>query len=134
MLFEIFKSKWFWIILVSLSLIGAVIGFTHSIQHNNKINSSEIAFCKDFRNNNFPAVIGIYNLKYRDKYINVLEDTNENQLNFPFGHIDDGQKVYLLDYTPDSVLIQVGIINKIPTLSKPSYEELWVWRKFVVKK
>lgn len=43
------------------------------------------------------------------------------------------QTIYALDYSSDSSLVLVARENDSPTSVDPSYIELWVWSKHVIR-
>lgn len=131
MYWNLLKEKWFWIIWLMISLIGGVIGFVFKQGIDNKLRESKTATCVEFRNLKAPSIIAIESIDYKEEYIKMLTDTNNGHDNFPWSVIDNKQMVQILDYTSDSVLVKVAIRRNNPTWLKPSYEELWVWSKFV---
>jgi len=131
MYFKIFKNKWFLIIWISLSILGGIWGYIDSKNRETKLKNAKDVICLDFRVNSYPSVLGIKSLEYKDQYLNVLIDTAENYLNFPFEVIEDGQISKVLDYTPDSLLAKIAIEIPRTSTSRYSYRELWVCNKFL---
>ena len=131
-MFELYKNKWFWIVLIILSTTGAIIGFVLSWKHNKKLEQAERIELRDYYNPGNIYIHGIEDTTLVDQYIKFeMDNVYPKPLTFKSTAIRTDERLYALDYTQDSSLVLVARENDNPTMQDPSYMELWVWRKHV---
>lgn len=132
---RLFKNKWFLIILVVVSFSAAIISYFLNQKHMEELNAAENAICVEFRDLKHPSIWGIKKLKHKDQYLKVMLDTTVNtHNNIPTSVVENNQKVKILGYSNDSILVNVAIMRKKGTPVNPQYEELWLWNKFIKMK
>ena len=127
---DMFKKKFFLFVLLG-SVLGVVIGGIYSIYLDHKLTNAEIKYCYDFRTYEFyPSVIVLDNYKDKDKYISLFTG-GDLDANFSMTVLEEGAKVYVLESSPDSLLLKIGHNQVGFSKTRGGYNEFWIWHEFL---
>jgi hypothetical protein len=131
MFWGLFRSKLFWLVLLTFSLIGGGIGWYHNIKKSEILEKAEILYCVEFRENmKSPAIIVIDRQNVIDEY--VANFTGDKKYNgYRFTRLNQGQKVYVLEYTDGGLVANIAVVNPSPTMRQGAYHEYWIWHEFL---
>tara|TARA_R110002050_G_scaffold77643_1_gene165736 strand:- start:166 stop:612 length:447 start_codon:yes stop_codon:yes gene_type:complete len=131
MFWGLFRSKFFWLILVTLSLIGGVIGWYHNTKKNEALKKVEILYCEEFREDmKSPAIIVINRHNLIDDYIANFTG-NKKYNGFRFTRLNQGQKVHVLEHIKGGLIAKIAVVNPNPTMRQGAYYEYWIWHEFL---
>ena len=129
--FKPILRKRFWIVVVRVSVIGAVVSSIMILRKENLIVSAKEAYICLGKESRTPTLGKISDSKELQQYRDYINGST------PFvnwksgGSILNGQKVKILDYSLDSTLIKVLVTRERNTTHYPSREEHWIHRKYV---
>jgi len=124
------KSKVFWISLLTISLIGAGIGYWSVKNTDNEIANAELLYAYDFRDyTNYPSVITVRKESDIQDYYDYFNSKQYKK--FKFFALEQGQPVYVVNYLNDSLIAEIIIIHEKADRINPKRERCYIWHKFL---
>lgn len=130
-MWSLFKNRTFWIVWLSLSLLGGAIGLYLSNKRNNDLENADIRYVYEFREDVWPpSIIVLDREKYQADYSSYFQGTKYNK-QFRFTAIPQGQKVHVLEYTTDSLLAKIAVVYSRSTMRRSAYSEYWIWHEYL---
>jgi hypothetical protein len=133
MYWRIFRNKWFWITWLIVSVIGGVTGYLMLQNREQKIAEAEVFYVREFREGlKWPTIHVVENSAYKEDYLNYFQK-NELRSDMRLQSLNQGQKVYLLEFSEDSLLARIALINENPSMQQGYYNEYWIWHEYLTK-
>jgi hypothetical protein len=126
------NSKAFWILIVVGTILGGIVGVIMKYNKDSKLENATIKYCYEYRDYiKYPSIVAIEDLSEGANYISYLSNGTGISA-FKFSAIFQGQKVYVLDSVSNFPLINIAILFSKASGGRSTYEEVWVWHKFLL--
>jgi hypothetical protein len=126
---KVFKNKYFWITVLTISFVAAFYSYYDSKKASAKLENASIVSCNEFRSHiKNSSIIVIVDLKYADTYIDYF-DGNSDYNDFRSYSIPEGTKVYIIDSLYSGKLLNIVIVEK--SAKGKIYDESWIWHEFI---
>lgn len=132
---QIITSKWFWVLIVLVSILSALyVGLFLDSDYDYVDDSRERYICwSSFKEINSVTTI----LKANDSvevnnYMRLVE-SKTNKINFPFGAVSEDQRIYWIADHEVYDLSQIVAIRDNHTLGKSDVLRFWIWKGYLMK-
>lgn len=131
MFLKILKDKRFWLVWLTLSIVGGIAAYFIVKSKDSQLVSENIQYAFEYRDNlKHSSIIAVQSVNDTANYIRYFK--NETKIvDFRFTTIPEGKKLYVLNFNEKRTLAKIAVKSSSTDRVNGTYSEYWIWYKFL---
>lgn len=133
---NILKRKEYWLVILLLSIIGALVSLFLIESDYDLIDEAEERYIcfDDFKSNALITLRSADNTADIEAYLLFINASGERKVDIDLGAVWPDQKVYFLRGHEQFEISEIIVTRENPTMAKSAIERFWIWNEYLNKR